>query len=264
MYNRTWGVWQLILHYLLNCTTAPGVWTAIVVECVIFKHLQTPHSSPEDVQRFVQKGKWLGNLECYTQMCWQLLSSICLLLQLKLTLNHSYESAKLFQDHGSFSPRTVYGNICAMTCTFHNNNAFWPSNCHCNLIECACVCVHVLASFPGLPTVQFLISIFAYFKRSKTGQWEGLRTRLHVFMKCVVLVRVFQSSQCNTVDFCLTSNGEVSMLNGTSKYTFIQAHVCWCAIQTRGEIRFIRVQLCWTTCTLFTWVCTPDRYVNCG
>ena len=201
MYNRTWGVWQLILHYLLNCTTAPGVWTAIVVECVIFKHLQTPHSSPEDVQRFVQKGKWLGNLECYTQMCWQLLSSICLLLQLKLTLNHSYESAKLFQDHGSFSPRTVYGNICAMTCTFHSNNAFWPSNCHCNLIECACVCVHVLASFPGLPTVQFLISIFAYFKRSKTGQWEGLRTRLHVFMKCVVLVRVFQSSQCNTVDF---------------------------------------------------------------
>ena len=63
------------------------------------------------------------------------------------------------------------------------------------------MCMHVLASFPGLPTVQFLISIFAYFKRSKTGQWEGLRTRLHVFMMCVVLVRVFQSSQCNTVDF---------------------------------------------------------------
>ena len=37
-----------------------------------------------------------------------------------------------------------------------------------------------LASFPGFPTVQFLItfSIFAHGKWSKTGQWEGLGMRL--------------------------------------------------------------------------------------
>ena len=114
--------------------------------------MQTPHSSPEDVQRFMQKGKWLGNLECYTQMCWQLLSLICLLLQLKLTLNHSYESARLsFKIMVAFYLWTLCGNICAVTGTFHSNNALtfynfatlnltWSCACVCMCV-CVCVCV---------------------------------------------------------------------------------------------------------------------------
>ena len=39
--------------------------------------------------------------------------------------------------------------------------------------------LHILASFPGLPQLQFLIaSVFAYCKRSKTGAGEGLEMRL--------------------------------------------------------------------------------------
>ena len=39
-------------------------------------------------------------------------------------------------------------------------------------------CVFTLASFPDLPTIQFLIACFAYWKRSKTGQ---------IFVQCARL-----------------------------------------------------------------------------
>jgi len=43
-------------------------------------------------------------------------------------------------------------------------------------------CSLSIASFPGLPTIQFLIACKQYGKWSKTGEWEGLGMRLPLVM----------------------------------------------------------------------------------
>ena len=178
--------------------------------------MQTPHSSPEDVQRFMQKGKWLGNLECYTQMCWQLLSLICLLLQLKLTLNHSYESARLsFKIMVAFYLWTLCGNICAVTGTFHSNNALtfynfatlnltWSCACVC---MCVCVCVCVCACM----RVQIKT------EKVRVFQWLNLHGWLELVPSQCIIARAHDDVIFTTIkilEYCwfhLTSSEGVSV-----------------------------------------------------
>ena len=93
----------------------------------------------------------------------------------------------------AFHPWTVYGNICAMSCTFHSNNALTFYNfptvtvTWLSVLVCACVCMHVLASFPGLPTVQFFYLHFCILQVIKNWTCSGKAwERGYMFAWCVL------------------------------------------------------------------------------
>ena len=59
--------------------------------------------------------------------------------------------------------------------TYTKNYRCSFASIHCNFLPHQSFQYSLLASFPGLPLSP---SVFAYCKRSKTGRWEGLETRL--------------------------------------------------------------------------------------